>query len=530
MYLSAEKVLEQFQHCSNEKLMQSSIWQAIKDIMLPTKSDPLNESSPGEAKFNQIFDSTAMVSLEDLASALHGMLSNPTSFFFGLTTGEPDFDNDDEVRLWIQDVVRKMHMVLNNSNFQTEVHEYYLDLVGFGNGPLLMEEDVNDIVRFSERPLKEITIKENSKGRIDTFYRHFKLSPRGFYDEFGEENVPDFIKEQYKDGKTVEHEVIHAVYPKELAGYDSKSKFPFISQYILKEKKKDILVKGYREFPLVFGRWTKTAGESYGRGCGEKALPEAKTLNEMVKTTVRGAQKVVDPPLQMPDDGFILPLITRPAGVNFYRAGSQDRVEPIFNDSRVDFGFQVIEQKTMKIREAFYVDRLKLRDGPQMTATEVNERIEQALRFMSPMLGRQQAEFLSPMVMRLYGICERRGLFKPAPAKLKNKSLKIYYSSVMAAAQRMSEMTQIQRTFQAMAPLVAVNPMVMDLINADKTAKHIAKLQNFPQECLNNEREIAGVRQARQEAQANAQAQAEAQTGADTINKVSSAVKNLRPA
>ena len=49
-----------------------------------------------------------------------------------------------------------MHMVINNSNFQTEIHEYYLNLVGFGNGPLWMEEDVENVVRFASRHVKEV--------------------------------------------------------------------------------------------------------------------------------------------------------------------------------------------------------------------------------------------------------------------------------------------------------------------------------------------------------------------------------------
>ncbi len=48
-------------------------------------------------------------------------------------------------------------------------------------------------------------------------------------------------------------------------------------------------------------------------------------LNEMSKTTIKAAQKQVDPPLLVPDDGFILPVRTVPGGLNFYRAGTRDR-------------------------------------------------------------------------------------------------------------------------------------------------------------------------------------------------------------
>lgn len=44
------------------------------------------------------------------------------------------------------------------------------------------------------------------------------------------------------------------------------------------------------------------------------ALPEMKVLNKMNETMLIGAQKLVDPPIQMPDDGYIMPIVTTPGG------------------------------------------------------------------------------------------------------------------------------------------------------------------------------------------------------------------------
>ena len=53
-----------------------------------------------------------------------------------------------------------------------------------------------------------------------------------------------------------------------------------------------------------------------------------KMLNKMSEVTIRAAQKQVDPPLLVPDDGFMLPIRTVPGGLNFYRSGTRDRIEP----------------------------------------------------------------------------------------------------------------------------------------------------------------------------------------------------------
>lgn len=539
MYLAPQKLIEHYNKCKAGRGNFESIWQKIGEFIVPLRQDVQNTRSDGQPSYEDIYDSTGMVCCELLAGALHGMLTSPTQTFFYLTTGDIVLDQKDTVRRWLASTARKMHNRLNSSNFQTEVHEYYIDLCGFGNGSLFIEEDVADAIRFSCRPLKEVHVKENSKGIIDTMYRCYKLNAKGLYEEFGEANLPDKIKEAYKAGKTEEYEILQGIYPREVAEkqYDSndpamaalssmpKVNFPFISQSVLLQEKQNVLVKGYYEFPNIFGRWSKIAGEDYGRGPGEKALPDVLTINEMTRVTLVGAQKVIDPPLQVPDDGFVMPLVTRPGGFNYYRAGSPqtDRIQPIFADSRIDFGYQAIDRKTLAIREAFYVDQLQLRNGPQMTATESNIRYEQSLRFLAPMLGRQNYEFLTKLVERVYGIMDRRNEFDDVPSELNGVPLKVRYSSVMAMQQRQSDMMNVTRGMQAVAPLIAMDPGVQDVIDAIKSAKYVLNLNNYPQECMRDEKEMKQIQDNRAKQQQEAEAMAREKMQSETMSNIGKA-------
>jgi hypothetical protein len=526
MYRAPEKIIERFNELDSGRWNFLNIWQSVADLMIPFKNDIIKVNAPGESKFNNVYDSTAMSSLEYLAGALHGMLTSPTQYFFGLTTGNFETDQRDDVRLWVQDTIRTLHDIINNSNFQTEVHEYYIDLCGFGNGAIFEEEDIKDVVRFTSWPLKSVVIDENFKGEIDCVYYKYKVTTRAIMDEFSKNPnalIPDKVKQSYDNKKDQEWEIIHAIYPRDLA-YGPPSKFPFISQHVFVEGKADILVGGFREFPLIYGRWKKVSGEMYGRGPGETALPDARVINEMAKVTLRAAQKVVDPPLMAPDDGFVMPIITRPAGINYYRAGSNDKIEPLFNGAQIDFGFQAIDSKRQSIRQAFFIDQLQLNQtGPMKTATEVNTLVEQALRFLSPMLGRQQNEFLAPMVERTYGIANRRGLLKQAPPALAGKKLSIVYSSVMAMAQRMSEMQNIQRTFASIAPIMSLDPRAGLNFNADRSVRHIAKISGFPQEMLNTEKERDAIKQQQAQAEANLQAASQQAQNAKALKDVGDA-------
>jgi hypothetical protein len=528
--LLPKKVIEICNALKAERSNYEQLWQELADYGMPRKDDVVTQNTPGQKKYVNLLDSTMMTSNELLAATLHGLLTNPSSYFFALTTGNPLLDAYDTTRFWLQSTARKIHNVLNNSNFQTEVHELYLDECCFGFSPMQIEEDTELIVRFNTRPIREVYCKENSKGVIDTLYRIYKATAQDLMDDFGEKSLPKKVLDAQKESKPDKFEVIHALYPRSIVPDDKGSeKFKYVSQYILVSEKANLSVKGFYEFPYVVPRWTKAAGEVYGRGPGEKALPEAKTLNKMTETTLKGAQKVVDPPLQAPDDGFVMPLATKPGGLNYYRSGSEDRIEPIFADARIDFGYQAIEMKQRQVREAYYIDQLKLREGPQMTATEVMERTEQAMRFLAPMLGRQQFEFLQPLIERVYSIMERRGEIDDVPQELAGIPLKVQYISVVAMSQRLSEVQAVRRTMQDIAPFMSIDPNARDNFNCDNAIKGIAKLHNFPQEMLNTQNEIGSIREQRsKEIQAQQQV-SQGMNEADQISKIATAASKVMP-
>lgn len=124
-------------------------------------------------------------------------------------------------------------------------------------------------------------------------------------------------------------------------------------------------------------RFNKDSVSIYGRSPAMSCLPDVKMVNKMSEVSIRAAQKQIDPPLMVPDDGFLLPVRTTPGALNFYRTGTRDRLEPLQAGATNPIGIAMEEQRRNAIRAAFYVDQLQLQTGPQMTATEVLQRNEE---------------------------------------------------------------------------------------------------------------------------------------------------------
>ena len=249
----------------------------------------------------------------------------------------------------------------------------------------------------------------------------------------------------------------------------------FESVYIEYKNGNELSVGGFVEFPFVVPRYLKASHEIYGRSPAMTALPDVKMLNEMSKTTIKAAQKQVDPPLLVPDDGFLLPVRTVPGGLNFYRSGTRDRIEPLNIGANNPLGLNMEEQRRTAIRNVFYVDQLLLQQGPQMTATEVIQRNEEKMRLLGPVLGRLQSELLKPMIDRCFAILLRNNQFAQAPDFLSGQDIEIEYVSPLAKAQKSTELSSITRAIEILGSLANVAP-VFDYINFDALVKHVADL------------------------------------------------------
>ena len=522
-----KSLLSRFDKLKAQRQNWETHWQEVADYMQPRKADVTKTRSKGDKRTELIFDSSPIQAVELLAASLHGMLTNPSTPWFSLRFKNSELEMEDEAKLWLENATEVMYTAFNRSNFQQEIFELYHDLITFGTAAMFIQEDNEDILKFSTRHINEIFIAEDDKGRIDTVYRKFKLSARAAMQQFGTKVSTD-IQAQAKKDPYNEVEILHVVYPRSDFNPNLKDteNMPFESVYIEMKNGNELSVSGFQEFPFVVPRYLKASHEIYGRSPAMTALPDVKMLNEMSKTTIKAAQKQVDPPLLVPDDGFLLPVRTVPGGLNFYRSGTRDRIEPLNIGANNPLGLNMEEQRRTAIRNVFYVDQLLLQQGPQMTATEVIQRNEEKMRLLGPVLGRLQSELLKPMIDRCFAILLRNNQFAPAPDFLSGQDIEIEYVSPLAKAQKGTELTSITRAIEILGSLANVAP-VFDYINFDALVKHVADLVGVPQKVLKLQSQVNAEReQQAQLAEQQAQMQ-QMQQAAEAGGKIAPLAKAL---
>jgi len=503
----AKELKDNLSRLQTKRQNWESHWQEVADYMLPRKSDINRERSKGDKRNVQIYDSTAVHSLELLASSLHGMLTSNAQRWFQLRYKEAAFNDLDEAKEWLEDATEKMYVAFARSNFQQEIFENYHDLIAFGTACLFIEEDKDDIIKFSARHIKEIYITENDKGFIDTIYRKFKMTAKAAFERFGKDNISRDLAVKFQKTPFDDVELVHVVRPRSVYNPSKldKQNMPFQSVYMEYETGHIISIGGFREFPYVVPRYLKASNEIYGRSPGMNSLPDVKVLNKMVEVSMKAAQKQVDPPLLVPDDAMILPVRTAPGSLNYYRSGSRDRIEALNIAANNPLGLNMEDQRRRSISRTFHVDQLLIQENRTMTATEVMQRNQEKMRILGPVIGRLQQELLMPLIIRVFNIMLRNKEFLPAPEILTNQQVDIEYVSPVALAQKGSQLESIMRGLELFGSISQIAP-VTDYIDENGLIKQIINILGLPAKMIKSDKEVQELRAVRQEQQA-AQAQ-----------------------
>ena len=520
------------QELQGERDQWKNQWDDLSQYVLPQKDQvygmALNKNK-GDEKFNRLFDTTAIHANEQLASALHNSLMSPTAKWFGFSAGNPEVDKDYDVQMWLEDARDKVIGVLNNSNLHTQAHENFLDICCIGTSSLAMEEDKSTVITFMARPIYQVMVDENHKKQIDTVYITYEVSLKQLIDRFGEDKLPRDVKRKGQSNPSTKqfHLNVCVMPNKEYSKKDPKAKTnrPYISYTFLEEDQHLLDESGYYEFPFAIPRWSVLSYEKYGRSPAMKTLPDVKMVNAMMKSVIESAQKSSNPPVSIPDAGYLGQFNTRPGAKNYYRMGLGDKnlAVPFISGARPDIGIDIVERTRLNIRQAFFVDQLQLREADRMTATEVRQRNDDRLRLLSPITARLSEEYLSPIILRTFGIMRRKNMFLPMPDALKETGLDIKFVSQVARAQRSAESDTLNRIVSSLMPAIEANPQMLQILDGETMLRDLSNDFGLNPSYLKSPARVAEERNQQQAQMEQAQATEQENIEADTMQKMAKA-------
>ena len=527
----AEEVIKRFDRLKANRSNWEQLWQEVLKYVVPRKAwVTRTREMQGERPDSDLYDTTARRANQILAAGFHGNMTNPATKWFNLRLQDPTLNRLNDIKIWLADSENKVLDVLNSSNFTEQIHEAYVDLGSVGTAVILEEEDLKDVVRFTAVFIEEVVIDEDQHGRVTTVYRKFKISAKAATDLFGEmpgSKTEELMKDDKWDEKV---SFIHCV--KKRDTYNPRSSrsvdLPYESVHVEVDSRMVVAIGGFQEFPYMVTRFNKVAGDMYGYSPGVLLLPDIKMTNAMAKTLIKAAQKIVDPPLIMPHDGFLLPLKTVPGGINYKLSGSAtDKIEPLETKGNIPIGRDMLNDYRTAIHNGFFTDLfMLLADRKNMTATEVQERVAEKMVMLGPVIGRLQSEMLDPIITRTFGILLRNNVLLQPPPALEGKELVVEYVSPLALAQRREAVTSVSSLLQLVAGMAQYIPEVIDKIDGDKVIDESAEIFGVSPEIIRDGKQVGEIRQQRAELQREQQQAALIQAGIEADKTLSESNKN----
>jgi hypothetical protein len=291
---------------------------------------------------------------------------------------------------------------------------------------------------------------------------------------------------------------------------------PFNSYYVCLEG--NCLMQapgGYRSFPYAVSRYDQAPREQYGRGPAQMVLPALKTLNKQKMIFLKQAHRAADPVLLTADDGLGSTMNLTPGWQN--KGWVNPDGKPLVTtlpSGEIQIAKEMLAEERGIIDDMFLVTLYKvLSEHPNMTATQVIELVNEKGILVAPTLGRQETEYLGPMIEREIDVLNALGLLPPMPPRLREAQgeYQVVYTSPLALSQRAQEAAGFIRTVETAKEIANItqNEGYLDPFDFDTAIPEIAHIQNVPEHWMSSPDQIAEKRKNRAKAQ-QAQQQIEA--------------------
>jgi hypothetical protein len=508
-------------------------WKQITDNILPRSGRYfLEDRNDGERRNLDIYDSTGTRALNILAAGMMAGMSSPARKWFNLALSDRDLMEFRPVKIWLNEAADVLRTLFARSNTYRVLHGIYEEMGAFGTACAYLFRDHQDVIRLYPQTVGEFYLAQSNRGVIDTIYREFQMQMGPMKQEFGIENLSMASQALCSKGNMDEWAtIVHAIQPRQqrdMLRSDNKN-MPWESVFIESGQDNNLTLResGFKQFPVLAPRWIVRGGDVYGSDCpGMTALGDVMQLQDNQIKKAKGIDYMTDPPLQVPT-ALRGSEDVLPGGTSYYDpAAPAGGIRSAFE---VNLNLQHLLEDIVDVRgrinSAFFVDMFQMISAQQRqqpeTAREIQEKHEEKLLILGPVLERNQNELLDPLVDNAFTIALEDGLFPELPEELQGQEISVEYVSMLAQAQKSVGIGSLDRILGTVGQIAQFKPEALDKISTDEMIDEYSNMLGVSPHVIVANEDVALIRQNRAEAQQKAQQMAMIPEAANTMKTLS---------
>lgn len=539
-----DEILRRWTKLKNERESFVPQWLEISRHITPASGRFLDSKSRNDtlSRWNRIYDNTATRAANILAAGLMSGMTDPSSQWFALTTGDENLDQSYEVKQYLDQVQRILEMAYTRTNTYQALHHGWKEVGVYGTEAIFVAEDGR--YGFHCYPMRcgEYCIATDFRGEVDTLYRKFWMTAGQLVGQYGRDAVPQQVRNDADRNPDKEYKVIHAVEPRrdrDMNKRDNRN-MPFRSVMLLVdagEGNAGILEEsGYNEFPAVVGRWGASFTDVYSEEApGMIAIGDTLQLQHEQLQKGNAIDYQVDPPLILPTSAKTAEVDFLPGGRSYIdNPSASSQVQSAFAAQLpLQFLIQDMQEVQQRINKAFSVDMfLMLTERTNnMTATEVAERHSEKLMMLGPVLSRLNTEVLRNFIDRTFNILQRGGMLPNPPEELAGQPLNVEYTSMLARSQRAVRASSLDSFLQRVGSVAQYDQSVLKKLNTMNIVDEYADYYSVAPSCIvptdEAQAAMAQEQQMQQQAAQEQQAMQQAQMAAEMARTPAAGPDNM---
>jgi hypothetical protein len=443
-------LLKRFNAARRRWELWRSLHQEAYDFAAPER-ETFRFRSPGQRKNRHVFDSTAILGLEQFSNKIQASIIPSWQQWMTLTPGDLIPEEEKEgVEKGLEEATNTFFTNLNHSNFSTEISPALVDL-GIGTGAILVEDGdfaTGEAFRFSNVPLAELYPEASNSGSVESSWRHQEIEVRAIKTTWPGATLPQALEEMLKSKPESMVKII--------SGMLKNEKTKKYNHIIIHEPSKHIIFE--QEFNtkrLIVFRWHVVPGETFGRGPILQMLPDIRTVNKVKQFILENAALQMAGVYTGVDDGVFNPHTVRIAPGVIIPVNSNNSSNPSLQAlpraGDIGLGGVILEDLQNGIKKALFADPLGEITDPVRTATEQMIRQQEMLKTSGASIGRLKSELIEPLVTACVEILVRLG--KIPEIKIDGREVTLRQESPLAKAEDIDDFQSSQVWFNAVAQL-----------------------------------------------------------------------------
>jgi len=485
----------------------------------------------------------ATLSLERAAGGLTTGMTPEGQPWFSLRLADSKLMEAEGVRDHLAERERVINHQLRKSGFYQAIHEFNIELLGFGGALLFDDTSEETISRYEDCTVGTYCIAMDSNNKLDTVTRRMRWSVKALKDKFGLTKLSDRAKRLLETKPYTKVDVVHVVRPREQRDdtkidklnmkYESIMYEDMVMAEDAQEVSRDILREGgYHEMPYDYTPYTRVGDSDYGMGPGHLVLWHSQQLNETERQKIIALQKLINPPMKKPAS-VKGRLNVGPAQETSVSATDSQGVAPLYEVPVQGYQSVLQEIQDVMLRIAAVTKADLFYDLPaemrpkDMTLGEYMERKRERMQQIAPVVSLYEPSVLDSVIVRENNRADRLGLFpEPPPALVEAGEIEIVYTSMVAKSLRQvgAEATRVVlsdvKGIVDIQMAAGVKPTILNKVNLPQALDELAEGSGAPASIVNDDSVYEELTAQDEAAEAAEMQNQQAMEGADAMSKM----------